>query len=83
MTDAGDCTLERLAVGERARVTSLALEGDLAGWVEAVGLYVGAELEVLRRAPLGGPLHVRGSDGAEFALARSLATSIRVRKSAP
>lgn len=75
---AADSTLDRLAVGARGQVASLTLEPDLAAWVEAVGLYVGAEVTVLRRAPLGGPLHVRGHDGAEFALARAVAAAIRV-----
>jgi ferrous iron transport protein A len=43
-----------------------------------VGLHQGEELLVLRRAVLGGPLHVRTGGGGEFAVAREVAGKIAV-----
>lgn len=54
------------------------LEGEAAAWLAAVGLHDGEELVVLRRAALGGPLHVRTASGGEFAVAREVAAQIRV-----
>ena len=39
-----------------------------AAWLRAIGLGEGATVTVLRRAPLGGPLHLRVSNGAELAV---------------
>ena len=71
-------TLAATALGQRVVVCELDLDEVESQWVEAVGLSRGAELVVLRRAAWGGPLHVRTSEGAELAVARSLARSIRV-----
>ena len=64
--------------GRRVRITSVELEGEAAAWIGAVGLHEGEELVVLRRAALGGPLHVRTGGGGEFAVAREVAGQIRV-----
>ena len=64
--------------GRRVRITSVDLEGDAADWLAAVGLHEGEELTVLRRAALGGPLHVRSAGGGEFAVAREVAAKITV-----
>lgn len=64
--------------GRRLRITSVDLEGEAAAWLGAVGLHEGQELVVLRRAALGGPLHVRTGDGGEFAVAREVAQRIVV-----
>lgn len=71
-------SLSDAAVGLRVRIATLELEGDVAAWLGAVGLAVGEELTVLRRAALGGPVHVRTAAGGEFAVARALASKIRV-----
>jgi ferrous iron transport protein A len=60
------------------RITSVDLEGEAAAWLGAVGLHEGEELIVLRRAALGGPLHVRTGGGGEFAVARDVALRIGV-----
>jgi len=44
----------------------------------AVGVFEGEAIMVLRRAPFGGPLHVRTSSGGEFALDRRIALAIEV-----
>lgn len=59
------------------RIARLELGGD-AAWLAAVGLAVGDEVTVLRRAPFGGPLHVRTGAGGEFAIDRALAARIEV-----
>lgn len=64
--------------GRRVRITSVDLDTDAAGWLAAVGLHEGEELTVLRRAALGGPLHVRCAGGGEFAVAREVAAKIAV-----
>ena len=69
-------TLADAAIGRRLRIETVALDGEAKHWLGAVGLAEGEELVVLRRAVLGGPLHVRTTSGAEFAVARELATSI-------
>ena len=60
------------------RITSVDLDGEAAAWLGAVGLHEGEELIVLRRAALGGPLHVRTGGGGEFAVAREVAQRIAV-----
>ncbi len=60
------------------RITAVELEGEAAAWIGAVGLHAGEELRVLRRAVLGGPLHVRTGGGGEFAVAREVAGKIVV-----
>lgn len=72
-------TLADADIGRRLRILDLEVERDAKGWLDAVGLHSGEEIVVLRRAILGGPLHVRTSSGGEFAVARELATHILVR----
>ena len=65
-------------IGRRVRIVSAELEEDVAAWLAAVGLANGEEVVVLRRAALGGPLHVRLGNGGEFALAREVAAALHV-----
>jgi ferrous iron transport protein A len=69
-------------VGETVVVTRVDLEPELRGWLGGVGIVEGEELTLLRRAMLGGPLHVRLAEGGELAVARDVAAHIVVR-SAP
>ncbi len=71
-------SLADAADGRRVRITSVDLEGEAAAWLGAVGLHEGEEVVVLRRAALGGPLHVRTGGGGEFAVARDVALRIAV-----
>ncbi|HSO35253.1 MAG TPA: FeoA family protein [Labilithrix sp.] len=64
--------------GERLRIARVDLDSEAAAWIGAVGLSEGEELVVLRRAALGGPLHVRTSSGGEFAVGREVARHITV-----
>jgi ferrous iron transport protein A len=74
--------LGEMKAGESARIVELTMEGDLAAWLRAVGVGEGEEVEVLRHAAFGGPIHVRTSAGGEFALNRALAQRILVRATA-
>ena len=70
--------LAALAVGASAVVAAIELDPREVSWLRAVGVFEGERLTVLRRAPFGGPLHLRTSSGAEFAVDRDLARSVRV-----
>jgi len=71
-------TLAEATEGRVVRIASVALDDDVASWLAAVGLHLGEEIVVLRRAILGGPMHVRTGSGGEFAVARELAAKIAV-----
>ena len=71
-------SLAEAAVGVRVTIAKTNLDGDAAAWLAAVGIHEGEEVTVLRRAALGGPLHVRTASGGEFAIARELATQLEV-----
>jgi ferrous iron transport protein A len=70
--------LASLATGTWATVRALRAAEDELGWLRAIGLFEGQRVTVLRRAPWGGPLHVRVSSGGEFAVDRAIATEIDV-----
>lgn len=72
-------SLDLLSLQRAAAVTSLRMEARDVVWLRAVGLGEGETVTVLRKAPLGGPLHVRVSGGAELAVDRELAAKIEVR----
>lgn len=59
-------------------VLSVGLEDDLVRWLAAIGVGKGDRLTVLRRAPFGGPIHVRRHGGGEVAIDRTLASSVAV-----
>ncbi len=70
--------LASATTGSKMRRSSNRLDETDAAWLAAVGLHEGEEVVVLRRAALGGPLHVRTSSGGEFAVARELALRLDV-----
>ncbi len=67
-----------LPLGTAARVTALVLDAAVARRLRAVGVFEDEAITVLRRAPFGGPVHVRTSSGGEFALDRRIALAIDV-----
>ena len=73
-------SLSTLAPGRRAHVTALALAEREASWLRAVGLGEGVEVTVLRKAPFGGPLHLRTGAGAELAVDLALARHVEVKE---
>jgi ferrous iron transport protein A len=52
-------TLEKLANGESGSVIAINVDGDLKKRFFALGLKEGSHVRVLRRAGLGGPMHLR------------------------
>lgn len=52
-------TLSALRAGESATVLALRVSDDLYRRLAALGLRVGKQVQVLRRARFSGPLHVR------------------------
>ncbi len=78
-TEAPLANLSCMGIGDTAWVIALALEDEMAAWLRAVGVGEGECITVLRRAALGGPIHVRTGSGGEFALHRTLARSVILR----
>lgn len=71
-------SLDQLGVQQPAPIKALKLAAREADWLRALGLGEGVTVTVLRRAPLGGPLHVRVSGGVELAVDRELACHVEV-----
>ena len=71
-------SLARAEIGLSVRIHRAELEDDVSAWLAAVGLAVGEVVVVLRRAALGGPLHVRLATGGEFAVARDIAERLHI-----
>ena len=71
-------SLDLLSPQRSAAITALRMAAREAAWLRAIGLGEGVTVTVLRRAPLGGPLHVRVSGGAELAVDRDLARHVEV-----
>lgn len=71
-------TLDRLPDNVFASVSRIRAASTALGWLRAVGIFEGEEVVVLRRAAFGGPLHLRTGSGGEFALDRTLASSIEI-----
>jgi ferrous iron transport protein A len=70
-------TLEYLPCGQHALISAVDVDADLRGRLSALGLACGKEVWVLRRASLGGPLHVRVGS-TEIILRRHEAAHIQV-----
>lgn len=70
--------LTQLPLMSSAEVSAMHLDPTEANWLRAIGICEGQRVTVLRRALLGGPLHVRTASGGEFAVAADLARAIDV-----
>jgi len=51
--------LDHFQVGEQGRITDIQAEAELRQRMAALGLRKGCVVQVLRKASLGGPIHVR------------------------
>ena len=71
------CNLESLPCGQSARIEALTVESDLHARLSALGLRHGKWIQVVRRAVLGGPLHVRVGT-TEIILRRKEAAQIQL-----
>lgn len=74
-------TLDQLPPHVAATIATVTLSGSDLRRVTALGLRQGARIEVLRRAPFGGPLALRVAGGV-LALRRSQASRIVVAEEA-
>lgn len=71
-------TLDQVPVRRRATVSTLAMPAPEQHRLTELGMRHGVEVEVLRRAPFGGPLAVRLPGGSLLALRRAQAALIVV-----
>jgi ferrous iron transport protein A len=77
-TGARTRNLAEVAIGQTVRIVEVALEADTTAWLAAVGLESGEEVTLLRKAIMGGPLHIRLARGGELAVARDVAKRVVV-----
>ena len=75
-------TLDEVPVGERVRVSTLTMALPEQQRLTELGLRHGVAVEVLRRAPFGGPLALRLPGGGLLALRRAQAAAIVVDRRA-
>ncbi len=59
MSDPSHKTLNQLAEGDSARITDIDVSEELGRRLTALGLSIGKQVRVLRRAAFNGPLHLR------------------------
>lgn len=59
MSDPSHKTLNQLAEGDSAWITDIDVSEDLGRRLTALGLSIGKQVRVLRRAAFNGPLHLR------------------------
>lgn len=78
MSNVPPSSLAALSPGQSGTITALTLAEREAAWLRAVVLAEGVAVTVLRRAPFGGPVHLRTGGGAELAVDRSLARHVTV-----
>jgi Fe2+ transport system protein FeoA len=71
-------TLADLELNRDCRIARLTMAPDAAAYLRAVGIAEGVGIRVVRRAPIGGPLHVHTSSGADLALDRELARGVEI-----
>lgn len=74
-------TLDRIPRGQRVRVLAVAGDDAIARRLDDLGLRAGAEVEVLRRAPLGDPT-VFELHGYQLCLRRSESARVSVELAA-
>jgi Fe2+ transport system protein FeoA len=71
-------TLADLELHRDARIARLTMAPEDAAYLRAVGLAEGMGVRVIRRAPLGGPLQIRTTSGADLALDQELARGVEM-----
>ena len=60
------------------KIIHIKTKDSCAAYLSAVGIGEGDEIEVVRRAPFGGPVQVRLSQGAEFMVGNDVVERITV-----
>ncbi len=79
----GAATLAHAELSTDVSIRALRGDSHELSYLRALGLFEGQLIRVLRRAPFGGPLHVRVASGGEFAVDLALAAHIEVSAPAP
>jgi ferrous iron transport protein A len=72
-------SLAALDVGITQEIALLEGSPDDVAMLDAIGVSPGRRVTVLRRAPFGGPIHVRIDTGIEVAIDQALASHIVLR----
>lgn len=70
--------LADLELHREGRIARLTMAPAAAAYLRAVGIAEGVGVRVVRRAPIGGPLHVQTSSGGDLALDRELARGVEI-----
>ena len=70
-------TLAEIPVGKMVTVQKVQVDEELSHRCFALGLRSGAKVEVVRKAPLGGPIHVRIGT-TDIVIRQNLANLIKV-----
>lgn len=78
-TEASTVTLDKLEPGEKAQVAHLGGDPELRRRLLELGLVPGAEVELVRVAPMGDPIEI-GLRGAGFSLRKDDAQEVEVRR---
>lgn len=69
-------TLDKISIGQRARITGFtSVETNFRRKLLSLGIMPGAEVEILRTAPMGDPIQIK-LRGASVSLRRSEASII-------
>ncbi|MDP3276617.1 MAG: FeoA family protein [Deltaproteobacteria bacterium] len=72
-------SLDELTLAVPMVIDSIATDASIEARLYALGVRVGESVEVLRRAPLGGAVHVRFASGLELAMDAAIAACVTVR----
>ena len=76
-------TLDQLASGEGAEIVAVQAEDELSRRLASLGLCTGKQVQLLRRASLGGPLHIRaGTTELMLRIPEAQRISVRVADTA-
>jgi Fe2+ transport system protein FeoA len=75
-------SLNALAPGDKARITGFDLPPENRGRLFEMGLTMGAEVELVRFAPMGDPIDIKVR-GYHLSLRKREAAGIRVARSCP
>ena len=62
--------------GQALRIVNLPDDAELRAQLKVLGVREGEVVQLLRRAPLGGPFHLRAECGVELAVGHSAAREI-------
>ncbi|WP_242492562.1 FeoA family protein [Methanolobus psychrotolerans] len=79
MLDIQDTTLDTLKPGEKASITKVRVKGSARRKLFDMGMVAGAEIELIRNAPLGDPMEYR-IKGYHLSIRKEEARQIFIQK---